>query len=143
MQLRSPTQISRFLPWIMLIHVLAFTLFWLTNSLFYASTNDYLANMLNRQLNYVSLFVWVSALFGVWSFARIVTLHLRKTRLPGSIRTWLYSFVAVLYLLFFYGSFGLLFKESPVQLIRIGQMWLYFRIIPDTMLVLALALFSG
>jgi hypothetical protein len=36
----------RILPWIVLSHALVFIIFWLTNSLFYASTNDYLADML-------------------------------------------------------------------------------------------------
>ena len=131
---------SRFLPWIVLVHALTFIAFWLTNSLFYTSTNDYLADMVGRRLDYVSLLLWVSSLIGVWSLARFILNRLGRTHKLAAFASWIYGFVSLLYILFFYGSFRLLFSESPVQLARLGQLIGYFRIILDPVLIVSMAL---
>ena len=43
------------LPCLGLAHAALFLAFWLTNHLFYRSTDDYLAKMLGVRLDYVSL----------------------------------------------------------------------------------------
>jgi glycerophosphoryl diester phosphodiesterase len=134
--------LARVLPWVVLVHVLIFIAFWMTNRLFYASTNDYLANLLTRRLDYVSLLLWVSVFIGVWCCARIVMVHLGGTHKLAVLSSWLYGCVSLLYILFFYGSFRLLFRESPVQLVRIFQLWMYFRIILDALLVLGYAVLA-
>ena len=131
---------SRIFPWIVLVHALTFIAFWLTNSLFYASTNDYLADMLGRRLDYVSLLIWVSAFIALWSLIRIILSYIGKTYKLAVLFSWLYGFISLIYILFFYGGFMLLFSESPVQLVRIGQLLGYFRIIPDSLLLAGLAL---
>ena len=132
--------ISRLLPWVVLVHALLFIIFWLTNSLFYASTNDYLADMLGWRLDYVSLLLWISAFIGVWSFTRFILNRLGKTHKLAVLSSWIYGFIALLYILFFYGSFNLLFSESPVQFVRLGQLLSYFRMILDAVLILGIAL---
>lgn len=134
---------SRILPWVVLVHALTFIAFWLTNSLFYASTNDYLADMLGWRLDYVSLLIWISAFIAVWSLTRFVLSCLGQTYKLAVLFSWLYGFISLLYILFFYGSFRLLFSESPVQLVRIGHLLSYFRIIPDTVLLTGLALLAA
>ncbi len=47
------------LPWIVLVHSLLFLGFWLTNSVFYVTTNDYLAGMLGSRLDYILICLWV------------------------------------------------------------------------------------
>ena len=133
----------RFLPWVVLTHALTFIIFWLTNSLFYASSNDYLAKMLGKRLDYVSLLLWVSAFIALWSGLRGVLGRLGRTHKLAVVTAWVYGFVSVLYVVFFYGSFWLLFRESPVQLVRLGQLIGYFRLILDTLLLLGLALLGG
>jgi glycerophosphoryl diester phosphodiesterase len=130
----------RILPWIVLTHALVFIIFWLTNSLFYASTNDYLADMLGRRLDFVSLLIWISLFIAAWSAFRIVMAYLKKKYRLAAFFSWAYGFVSLVYIIFFYGSFQLLFSESPVQLVRIGQMLGYFRFFLDAALLLGFAL---
>ena len=137
------TLFSRIFPWVVFAHTLAFIIFWLTNSLFYASSNDYLANMLGKRLDYVSLLLWVSAFIALWSGLRGILGHLGKTHKLAAVTAWGYGIVSLVYILFFYGSFWLLFRESPVQFVRIGQLIGYFRLILDTVLLLGLALLGG
>jgi len=133
---------SRILPSVVLIHVLAFTVFWLTNNLFYASTNDYMADLLGRRLNYVNLLIGISILTGTWSCIRLVLNRLGRTHKWSLLSSWLYGLVSLLYLLFFYGSFGLLFRESPVQLVRIGQLFAYYRVVLDGVLLMGITLLA-
>lgn len=139
----SSSFFKRILPWVMFAHALLFIIFWLTNTLFYASTNDYLASMLGKRLDYVSLLIWVSAFFALWSALRGVLGILGKSHRLAVVTAWIYGILSLLYILFFYGSFWLLFRESPVQLVRIGQLIGYFRLILDTMLLLGVALLVG
>ncbi|HSB67629.1 MAG TPA: glycerophosphodiester phosphodiesterase family protein [Anaerolineales bacterium] len=134
---------SRFLPWIIFTHSLLFIVFWLTNRLFYSSTNDYLADMLSKRLDYVSLLVWVSLFMAAWSCARGVLGLLSKEHRLYLLTSWIYGIISVVYLIFFYASFSLLFRESPVQLVRIGQLIGYFRLILDAFLLLGLALLAA
>lgn len=131
------------IPWVVFAHAALFIAFWLTNSLFYASSNDYLADMLGQRLDYVRLLIWVSALIAVWSAARGILGILGKTHRLAKLTGWIYGIVALVYVIFFYASFWLLFRESPVQLVRIGQLLGYFRLILDAALLLGLALLAA
>ncbi len=134
---------SRLLPWLVLVHALVFAVFWLTNNLFYASTNDYLADMLGRRLDYVSLLLWVSFFIAAWSIIRLLLLLFKKTYKLARFFSWVYGLVSLVYVVFFYGSFKLLFSESPVQLARIGQLLGYFRFFLDGAILLAVALLDA
>jgi glycerophosphoryl diester phosphodiesterase len=134
---------SRFLPWVVLAHALAFIIFWLTNSLFYTSTNDYLTDMLGSRMDYISLLLTVSGLIALWSLVRGVLNLASRAVKRMTIFTWLFAIVSLIYLAFFYGSFWLLFRESPVQLARIGQLIGYFRLAVDGVLLLVLALLAA
>jgi glycerophosphoryl diester phosphodiesterase len=116
---------SRLLPWVTLAHALAFVVFWLTNSLFYASTNDYLADMLGMHLDYVSLLIGISALIALWSLLRAILSLPGRTHQPVTIFSWIYGIISPIYIVFFYGSFWLLFRESPVQLVRMAFLLRY------------------
>jgi glycerophosphoinositol inositolphosphodiesterase len=133
---------SRVLPWVTLAHALGFIIFWLTNSLFYTSTNDYLADMLGSRLDYVSLLLGISALIALWGMIRGILSLPGKVRKRASVFTWLFAIISIIYIAFFYGSFWLLFRESPVQLVRIGQLIGYFRMVLDGLLLLAVALLA-
>lgn len=134
---------SRLLPWVVFIHAIVFILFWLTNSLFYTSTNDYLADMLGKRMDYVSLLLGVSAVIAAWSCLRGILGLLGITHKLSVLTGWVYGIISVVYIIFFYGSFYLLFSESPVQLVRIGQLIGYHRLILDGLLLLGLALLAG
>lgn len=131
------------IPSIILAHVIFFLAFWLTNSLFYSSTNDYLTNMLGARRDYVRLCLLISALIGAWSVGRIILYRVRRTHRLAGLTAWLYTLFALIYIAFFYGSFWLLLKELPVQLPRIGQMLLYYRITLDPVLLLGVVLLAG
>jgi glycerophosphoryl diester phosphodiesterase len=134
------SKFSSILSWITLGHTILFIAFWLTNSLFYSSTNDYLAKLIDQQLDYVSLLLVASSLLAAWSILRLWIKPPVETKKVNSFESGLFSIVSIVYVVFFYGSFQLLFKESPVQINRIGQLLGYFRIIPDTLILLAFSL---
>jgi glycerophosphoryl diester phosphodiesterase len=135
--------VSRLLPWVVLAHALAFIAFWLTNSLFYTSTNDYLNDMLGMRLDYVSLLIGMSALIAVWSLLRAILYLLGRPHKLWTLTSWLFGVISLIYIVFFYGSFWLLFRESPVQLVRIGQLIGYYRLILDAVLLLGVALLAA
>jgi Glycerophosphoryl diester phosphodiesterase family len=131
------------LPSIVLIHSLLFMAYWLTNSLFYTETNDYLAKLVGNRLDYISLLLVISALIGLWSIARLVTYKLGFKHRLASLTTGLYVVIGLVFIAFFYGSFWLLFSKSPVQLPRIIQMVSYFRLLIDILVLLVVALLLG
>ena len=131
------------LPSLGLAHATLFLAFWLTNRLFYSSTNDYLAKMLGKRLDYVSLCLLFAGLVTVWSAARLFFYRSKKTHRLAVLATWLYSLLTLFFIAFFYGSFWILLKESPVQLPRLAQMLLYFRVILDPLLLLCVSLLAG
>lgn len=116
--------------WVVLLHAFAFLLFWSTNRSFYASVNDFLADALGAPLPYIALFMALSVLLGLWTGWRMVR---------HRPRSWLHRSLSLLYLVFFYGSFALLFARAPAQLARLGYLVGYFRILLDVILLLALA----
>jgi glycerophosphoryl diester phosphodiesterase len=130
-------------PGIVLVHAVLFIIYWLTNSLFYSETNDYLMKMLGTRRDYISLCLLISALICLWSAARLVIFRIRFKHRLASLAAWLYGALALIYIAFFYGSFWLLLRESPVQLQRIGQMLLYYRLVLDPFLLLGAALLAG
>ncbi|MGE5224681.1 MAG: glycerophosphodiester phosphodiesterase family protein [Omnitrophica WOR_2 bacterium] len=131
------------IPGIVLAHTVFFLVYWLTNSLFYTETNDYLAKMLGAPLDYLRLCLLVSALIGLWSAARLLPFKIRLKPRLATLAAWLYGVIALIYLAFFYGSYALLLKESPVQLNRFGQLVSYYRLLLDPLLLLAAALLAG
>ncbi len=126
------------LPWIVLIHVVLFLLFWLTNQLFYTEVNDYLTNLLGFRYDFISLCLVISSAVGVWSIAQLTMDRLGLRPSLARIMTWAFRLVALIYIVFFYGSFGYLFRQSPIQVPRLGQMFLYFRIILDPIILFAI-----
>jgi len=113
---------------ILLIHTLVFILFWLTNSLFYSAVNDYLTGMLGSRLDYISICLVISAILAIWSAAR---LYFRRRQGPKFGPEWLAAVLMGLYLLYFYGSFALLFSQDPSQISRLGNLFQFYRMIFD------------
>jgi glycerophosphoryl diester phosphodiesterase len=130
-------RVVRKFHWIVLLHVVLFSAFWLTNAAFYSYANDYLTGLFGAQHDYVSLCLWISGAVGLWTAARLLSFR-REFRHPLSLLSpWLHATVALIYIVFFYGSFWLLLRKSPVQLPRVGQLLLYLRVILDPVLLLA------
>jgi hypothetical protein len=75
--------------------------------------------------------------------ARLFAFKIRYKHRLSSLTMGLYTAVALIFLSFFYGSFWLLFKESPVQLPRIVQMISYYRLDLDPFMLLGAALLAG
>ena len=128
-------QIANGFAWILFLHTAAFCLYWLTNRLYYQAVNDYLADLLGARFDFVFSLVLFSAALWIWSAARLV-LPLLGRPLRGR---WLLRGVTIFYLLLFYGSFGYLFSEDPVQVARLGQLLAYFGLVWSTLLLMALA----
>jgi glycerophosphoryl diester phosphodiesterase len=137
---------TKIFAWLVIIHSSLFILFWGTNTSFYTDTNNFLANLLGAKLNYIGEFQAVSLVFFLWSLVVLVL----RWRYAGPIQwqislgDWLFAILGLIYLVFFYGSFYMLFHESPAQMVRLVQMLAYFRVLLDPLLLLgAAALATG
>jgi glycerophosphoryl diester phosphodiesterase len=131
------------LPIIVLVHVVLFVIFWLTNNLFYSETNDYLAKMLGIRMDYISLCLLISGFIGLWSIVRLIAYHKSFKHRLKNVTLGLYIVSALIYIAFFYGSFWLLFRESPVQVPRLVQLIKYYRLLLDALFVFVAALLLG
>jgi glycerophosphoryl diester phosphodiesterase len=112
---------------VILMHALIFLAFWLTNLAYQESLNNFLIGATGLRMNFLSIFMVFAGLVGLWSAVRL-TLS-RKGRQAGPARPHLA--VGVFFLVFFYGSFVVLFVKNPVQLYRLGEMFQYFRLVVD------------
>jgi glycerophosphoryl diester phosphodiesterase len=120
---------------VILIHAMVFLAFWLTNLPYQETLNNFLIGATGLQVNFLLIFMVFAGLVALWS-ATPLALR-RNVRRAGP--TWLYLAIGVFFLIFFYGSFIVLFLKNPVQLYRLGQMFQYFRLIIDAGLLLFLA----
>ena len=120
---------------IILIHAMVFLAFWLTNLPYQESLNNFLIGATGRRVNFMMIFMVFAGLVALWSSGRLAPR--RGLRWAGPAR--LYLFIGVFFLIFFYGSFAVLFLKNPVQLYRLGQLFQYFRLIVDAGLLLFLA----
>jgi glycerophosphoryl diester phosphodiesterase len=120
---------------VILIHALVFLAFWLTNLPYQESLNNFLIGATGRRVNFLLMFMVFGGLVTLWSTARLALR--RDVRRAGP--AWLYLAIGVFFLVFFYGSFAVLFLKNPVQLYRLGQLFQYFRLIVDACLLLFLA----
>jgi glycerophosphoryl diester phosphodiesterase len=120
---------------VILIHVMVFLAFWLTNLPYQESLNNFLIGATGWRVNFLLIFMVFAGLVALWSTARLALR--RDVRRAGP--AWLYLALGVFFLVFFYGSFTVLFLKNPVQLYRLGQLFQYFRLIVDACLLLFLA----
>jgi glycerophosphoryl diester phosphodiesterase len=124
------------MDWIIVVHCLVFFIFWLTNQGFHPIVNKFLSDTTGLHLPFVMIFLILSSVIGILSAIYLV---LKKYGHSKSIDRIALS-LGVIYLIFFYGSFILLFLKNPVQTNRLGQFVQYFRLIVDTVLLLAISL---
>jgi len=123
------------MDWIVFLHAFVFLAFWLTNLSFQQAVNEFLSDTTGLPLPYLLIFIIFTALIGLWS---AIHLGLKKYgRKAGP--AWLSRLVSGFYLLFFYGSFIVLFLKNPLQVARLGQFVQYFRLFVDAALLLVAA----
>jgi glycerophosphoryl diester phosphodiesterase len=116
---------------IVFVHALLFLVFWLTNLSFQQSVNTFLSDTTGLRMNFLLIFLFFAAVVFVWSMVRLDLL--KKFKKTG--RDWLYNAIGSFFLVFFYGSFIVLFLKNPVQWARLGQFILYFRIVFDIVML--------
>lgn len=116
---------------LILIHALIFLAFWLTNLPYQATLNNFLIGATGMRANFLLILMVFAGLVALWSALRR---HARRTG-PA----WLYFAVGGFFLVFFYASFSFLFIKNPAQLYRLGQLFLYFRVVIDAGLLVFLA----
>ena len=114
-----------------LIHALLFLIYWLTNLPFQSTLDNYLAGATGLRMNFMVVFVIFAGLVVLWSVLRLAL------RRAGPV--WPYLAVGIFFLVFFYGSFTVLFVKNPAQLYRLGQLFQYFRFFVDAGALLFLA----
>jgi glycerophosphoryl diester phosphodiesterase len=120
---------------VILIHALLFLVFWLTNLSYQKTLNDFLVGATGQRMNFLLIFMVFAGLVAVWSTMRLA--RRREVRRIGS--AWLYLSVGIFFLVFFYGSFIILFLKNPAQFYRLGQLFQYFRLFVDAGILLFLA----
>ena len=126
---------------IILIHAAVFLVFWLTNLAYQESLNAFLVGMTGLRVNFLLAFMVFAGGVALWSAVRLALYPapLRRRgmgRHTGLPLPWAYLVTGGFFLLFFYGSFVVLFVKNPIQLRRLGQLWAYFRLIFDGCLLL-------
>jgi glycerophosphoinositol inositolphosphodiesterase len=131
------------LPILVLIHSLLFIFFWVTNALFYTETNDYLTRMLGLRFDYISLFLILSFLIAIWSAVRLLTFNKGWKHHLMTLTSIVYFILGIIYLVFFYGSFWMLFQKSAVQIPRLLQLLSYYRVFLDGVILLGISLGLG
>ncbi len=119
------------MAWIVLFHALVFILFWLTNLSFQQEVNKFLADTTGLRADFVLIFLLFVAAVFLWSAARLALQRNTRRARPA----WLFIAIGGFFLVFFYGSFVILFIKSPVQLARLGQLVQYFLIFVDVLLL--------
>lgn len=124
------------LAWLVLVHAALFAIFWLSSGSFRVDTNTYLAKALHAPGDYVGGCLLAALGLALWAGLRLA--RRAGSRLAG-LGSWLFGGLGLAFLAFFYGSFWLLLRESPVQLPRVLQLLGYFRLLPDLVLVAAAA----
>lgn len=120
---------------IVLAHVTAFLIFWLTNLSFQQEVNKFLADSTGLRVDFLLIFL----LFSVGILAWCLVLLSRRKKTPQAGLPVSFRGAGIFYLVFFYGSFAILFLENPVQAARLGQLLQYFRLFPDALLLLLAA----
>ena len=91
------------LPWVVLVHAGLFLIFWLTNALFYAQTNDYLTEKIGTRLDFIRICLLAAAGLALWSVARLVLERLGVSHRLALLTTVLYGFCSLTFVAFFYG----------------------------------------
>jgi glycerophosphoryl diester phosphodiesterase len=136
---------SKILAWLVIIHSVLFLIFWLTNTAFQADTNDFLTDLIGPMVDYIFYCLLFSIGLLLWSV--ILFIYHRDSGKSSvwwiRVGDWIYCLLGVIFLVFFYGSFSMLFNEAPVQKIRLFQMLDYFRVILDPLLLLATAVLGA
>ncbi len=108
-----------------LIHAIIFLIFWLTNLSFQKDVNNFLSGATGLKMDFLLVFIFFALIVGGWSIFRSMGKPSRRLE-----RGLFYGF-GVFFIVFFYGSFIVLFLKNPVQLPRLGQFIQYFRIFFD------------
>jgi glycerophosphoinositol inositolphosphodiesterase len=132
---KQPSSFLRVIQVLALLHAALFGTFWLTNRLFYADVNKYLFENLGRRWDYIFITLLISAGMGLWSSLRLLLVKPQGNR-PG----WgglIFLAAAAFYLLFFYGSFWMLFHQSPTQWTRLWRLLDVYRFIPDVLFLVS------
>ncbi|HZW03097.1 MAG TPA: hypothetical protein VFF68_04165, partial [Anaerolineaceae bacterium] len=120
---------------LILIHALIFLAFWLTNLPYQATLNNFLIAATGMRTNFLSIFMVFAGLVALWSAVQMALR--RHARRVGP--AWPHLAVGAFFLVFFYGSFIVLFLKNPAQLYRLGQMMHYFRLCIDAAILLILS----
>jgi glycerophosphoryl diester phosphodiesterase len=120
---------------VILIHALLFLAFWLTNLPYQNTLNNFLASATGQQMDFLLIFMIFAGLVALWSVARLA--QRQNVRRTGP--AWLYFSIGIFFLVFFYGSFTILFLKNPAQLYRLGQLFQYFRLFVDAGVLLIVA----
>jgi glycerophosphoryl diester phosphodiesterase len=120
---------------VVLVHAFLFFVFWITNLSFKDEVNQFLADTTGVHVDFLLIFLLLSLGMAIWC---ITLLPWRKKASWSGLR-WPFKAFGSFYLVFFYGSFVVLFIKNPVQLARLGQLIQYFRVFLDALLLLFFA----
>lgn len=129
----------RIFAWLMIVHSLVFILFWVTNTPFHHSVNDFIAQRTAINFDYVLLPVLLFAGMGAWALIRLFfnehSARLMRGKLPFFI-------LCIIFIVLFYVLFGFLFSRDPIQLPRLVQLFDFFRPIFEVPIIVIFIVFT-
>jgi glycerophosphoryl diester phosphodiesterase len=134
---RLKIRLHYFLALIFLVHAILFLVYWFAIGDFRNDVDLFLSESLNFTLPYTILVMSLTALFGLWSIFRFISMRLalRKGEWKTAFWNWIYLGVGLIFLVLFYVAFVLIVRENPAQrgvifslgnLIRLGSDALLF-----------------
>ena len=121
---KASSETQYFLSWLLLVHSVAYIMFWLTNPQFFASVNLFLQKAVNLKWDFVTGTMILFGILGLWALVRIIGHLLQINQLLFWNR--IFFIFSLIFLFLFYGIFITMFIKEPIQAIRLEQWTQYF-----------------
>ena len=126
---------------ILLIHCLFFIVYWIAVGRFRGDVNQFISQMINFQLPYVTILMVLAGIAGFWSLIRFIRFRLstRKGSWTRSYWNWIFVAVWVLFMALIYGTFILLLHEDHSQKGVLIHLLNLVRLVADPLIFLFIA----
>ena len=129
------------LAFISLLNCLFFLVFWIAAGRFRGVVDQFIGQMINFQLPYVTILMVLTGIFGFWSLIRFIRFRrsARKVEWTRSHWNWVFIIVWILFMALIYGSFVFLLKKDPSQKGALIHLLNLARLVADPLIFLFVA----
>jgi glycerophosphoryl diester phosphodiesterase len=139
------TQIKRRLNYLLalvvLVHSAFFLSYWFAVGRFRSDVDAFIAGLVNLSLPYIAILMVLTALIGLWSLLRFISLRLAQpdSDWKPSALNWVFLAVGLLFLMIFYAAFWMILREEPGQKGILIHLLNLVRVVTDAAIFLWLA----